>query len=321
MKATHDLIEFLDLAPAQESFLDAVRQGFDRPAKAIPCKFLYDQRGSELFDEICELPEYYPTRTETALLERYAPAIAGLIGPHCQLIEYGSGASTKVRLLLDALETPGSYVAVEISRTHLRQAASSIARDYPALEVIAICADYTAEFPLPPKGAGMRVGFFPGSTIGNFKPAEAQAFLANCARTLRGGGAMLVGVDLKKNPAVLYAAYNDSLGVTADFSLNLLARINRELGGDFKLQHFRHLAFYNADRGRIEIYIESLKDQQVSIGGSIYPLKGGERIHIEDSCKYSVDEFRALAQSSGFNPAAVWVDPQGLFSLHMLRAR
>ena len=314
-------IAFHDLGHVEEKFRDAVLEGLAAPAKHIPCKFLYDARGSALFEQICELPEYYPTRTEMRLLRHYGADIAAVIGTGAQIVEFGSGASRKSRILLDALDRPQMYVPIDVSRQHLRTSAEALARDYGGLEVVAICGDYTRHVPLPPPGPGRRVGFFPGSTIGNFKPAEAQAFLANCARTLRGGGAMLVGVDLKKNPAVLYAAYNDSLGVTADFSLNLLARINRELGGDFKLQHFRHLAFYNADRGRIEIYIESLKDQQVSIGGSIYPLKGGERIHIEDSCKYSVDEFRALAQSSGFNPAAVWVDPQGLFSLHMLRAR
>ena len=321
MKPTQDLIEFHDLAPPQERFLDAVLEGFGRSQKQIPCKFLYDQRGSELFEEICELPEYYPTRTEMALLERYRADMAAAIGPHCQLIEFGSGASRKVRLLLDALDRPGAYVAVDISKVLLRQSAVALARDYPELDVVAICADYTREFPLPPPGAGMRVAFFPGSTIGNFTPAEAEHFLANCARTLRGGGAMLIGVDLKKNPSVLHAAYNDSLGVTADFNLNLLTRINRELGGDFDLDRFRHLAFYNDARGRIEIYIESLREQTVAVAGRKFHLGKGERIHTEDSCKYSVDEFRSLAQRSGFIPSAVWVDGQGLFSLHLLRAR
>jgi dimethylhistidine N-methyltransferase len=314
---------FYDLAPGEESFRDAVLAGLGRARKAIPCKFFYDARGSALFEEICLLPEYYPTRTEIAILDEYSADIAAQMGPHSRLIEFGSGASHKVRILLQALDRPTAYVPVDISREHLRDAASGLAEDFPSVPVIAVCADYTRPFPLPPLPGpkGKRVGFFPGSTIGNFEPEAAVAFLANYARVLAPGGEMLIGVDLKKDPDILDAAYNDRAGVTAAFNLNLLERINRELDGDLDIDRFEHLAFYNSDEGRVEIFIRSLADQQARIAGRRFRFAEGELIHTEFSYKYSVAEFRALAARAGFRPVDTWTDPAELFSAHYFRLR
>jgi L-histidine Nalpha-methyltransferase len=314
---------FYDLAPGEESFREAVLKGFRGSRKSIPCKFLYDARGSALFEEICRLPEYYPTRTEVAILEANAADITVEMGPHCRLIEFGSGGSHKARILLEALDRPAAYVPVDISREHLRGAAAGIAADFPLLPVIAVCADYTAAFRLPPLAgpSGKRVGFFPGSTIGNFEPAAAERFLANCSQILGSGGEMMIGVDLKKDPAILNAAYNDSAGVTAAFNLNLLVRINRELDGDLDLDRFAHLAFYKRAEGRVEIYIKSLADQEAQIAGQRFRFAAGELIHTEYSYKYAVPEFRALAARVGFRPVDTWTDPNDLFSLHYFRVR
>jgi L-histidine Nalpha-methyltransferase len=314
---------FHDLAPGEESFRDAVLNGLGRAPKSIPCKFFYDTRGSALFEAICRLPEYYPTRTEIAILEENAAEIAVQIGPHGRLIEFGSGASTKVRILLRALDWPAAYVPVDISREHLRDAAISLAEDFPSLAVVAVCADYTRPFPLPPLPgpSGKRVGFFPGSTIGNFEPDAAVGFLANYARILGSGGEMLIGVDLKKDPEMLDAAYNDRAGVTAEFNLNLLERINRELDGDLDIDRFEHVAFYNEVEGRIEIYIRSLANQEAWIASTHIHFGAGELIHTEYSYKYSVPEFRALAARAGFRPIDTWTDPAALFSVHYFRLR
>ena len=316
------LVPFHDLAPQEESFEAAVLAGFARQQKSIPCRFLYDERGSQLFDEICRLPEYYPTRTELGILEAAAPAVAARMGPGIQLIELGSGSSHKIRLLLDLLEDVRGYVPVDISAEHLRRAAEAVARDHPAIPVTAICADYTADFDLPAAlqdGFRKRVAFFPGSTIGNLLPEEALALLRSCARLVGLGGDMLVGVDLKKATPILNAAYNDAQGVTAAFNLNLLTRINRELRGDFEPGRFRHLAFYNEAEGRIEIYIESLADQLVHIAGRGFRLSAGERIHTEHSYKYDIDGFRGLARRAGWTSLDCWCDAERLFSVHYLR--
>ncbi len=313
------LFAFQDHAAEEESFLDAVVEGLSRPDKAIPCRFLYDERGSALFDAICELPEYYPTRTETAILTAHAGDIAMLAGPRAQLIELGSGSSTKVRILLNALDDPAAYVAVDVSREHLKRAAAALASDFPEIEVAAVCADYSAPFPLPElPTAGRRIAFFPGSTIGNLEPEEAGNFLKLWARRLGPDAAMLVGVDLKKDPAVLHAAYNDSRGVTSQFSRNILARANAELGADFDLAGFAHHARYNPDAGRIEIHMLSLKDQSARLGGHSFRFAAGEKIHVEHSYKYEIGQFQALAQRSGFEPTAVFTDPSNLFSVHYL---
>jgi dimethylhistidine N-methyltransferase len=315
------LFAFYDLAPGEDSFRDAVLNGFGRDRKSIPCQFLYDARGSALFEEICRLPEYYPTRSEVAILSENADDIAAKMGPHSRLIEFGSGGSHKARILLAALDRPAAYVPVDISREHLCQAAAGVAADFPLLPVIAVCADYAAAFRLPPLPgpSGKRVGFFPGSTIGNFEPAAAERFLANCAQILGPAGEMMIGVDLKKDPLILQAAYNDRAGVTAAFNLNLLERINRELDGDLDVDQFAHLAFYNGREGRVEIYIESLADQEARVASQRFHFAARELIHTEYSYKYAVPEFRALAARAGFRPVDTWTDADDLFSLHYFR--
>ncbi|HVA13873.1 MAG TPA: L-histidine N(alpha)-methyltransferase [Stellaceae bacterium] len=312
---------FHDLAPEAESFRDCVLDGLSQRHKSIPCRFLYDERGSALFEAICETPEYYPTRTETAILADCAGAIGALMGPHCQLVEFGSGSSRKVRLLLAAFERPSSYVAIEISRAALQQAADDVAAQFPRIDVRAVCADYMqpldlAEIPEPKEGR--RLGFFPGSTIGNLDRQGAIAFLKRCRRVVGPRGAMLVGVDLKKAPRILHDAYNDAAGVTAAFTLNLLTRINRELGGDFEVARFAHDASYNMRDGKVEIFVRSLADQIVTIAGCRFRFAAGERIHTEDSCKYSVPEFQQLALLAGFAPSRAWTDKAQLFSIHLL---
>ena len=314
---------FYDLAPGEESFRDAVLSGLGCARKRIPCKFFYDARGSALFEAICRLPEYYLTRTEIAILENNSGDIAARMGRNCRLIEFGSGASQKVRILLQALDQPAAYVPVDISRQHLRDAATALAEDFPSVPVIAVCADYTRPFLLPPlPGAGgKQAGFFPGSTIGNFEPDAAVAFLANYARILGPGGEMLIGVDLKKDPEILGAAYNDRAEVTAAFNLNLLKRVNRELDADLEIDRFEHVAFYNEAEGRVEIYIRSLVAQEARIAGTRFRFAEDELIHTEYSYKYSVAEFRALASRAGFRPVDTWTDPAALFSVHYFRLR
>jgi dimethylhistidine N-methyltransferase len=312
---------FHDLAPGEDNFRDSVLAGLSERPKSLPCKFFYDERGSALFEAICRTPEYYLTRAEMAVLETYAPAIAERIGPNCRLIELGSGASRKVSLLLHALEAPLAYVPVDISREYLRDAAARIAGDFPDLDVVAVCADYTRPFELPPLPgpAGKRVGFFPGSTIGNFEPEAVVTFLTQCGRLLGSGGEMLIGADLKKDKATLDAAYNDVEGYNAAFNLNLLHRIAKELDSDIAIDDFEHVAFYNPEEGRVELYIRSLKDQSAVIAGRRFSFAAGELIHSENSYKYSIDEFRALAARAGFGALDTWTDPDGRFSVHYLR--
>jgi dimethylhistidine N-methyltransferase len=261
------------------------------------------------------------TRTELALQEEIGPELAKLVGPGAVVLEYGSGSSWKSRLLLDALTDPAAYAAIDISREHLLDAAEAIARDYPDVAVGAICADFLDPFPLPGELlhiAGRRLGYFPGSTIGNFHPPEAESFLRHAGKILGRGAHMIVGVDLVKNRDVLRAAYNDADGVTAAFNLNLLKRINRELSGSFDLADFVHEAIYNAEEGRIEMHIRCLRDCRVEVMGQSFQFAEGERIHTENSHKYAVEEFQALALSAGWEPEQVWTGPEMLFSLHYL---
>lgn len=309
---------FVDLQPTRDDFRAAVLEGLSKQQKALPCRFLYDAAGSELFDQICELPEYYPTRTEVAILRDNAGDIAARIGSGAQVVELGSGSSRKIRILLDALDEPDSYVPIDISAEHLRDAAQSIQDDYPDLRVEAICADYGQPIVLPPSRHGRRVGFYPGSTIGNLTPAEARAFLTLWAHRLEPGAAMIVGVDLRKDATILEPAYDDSQGVTAAFSLNLLARANRQLAADFNLSLFRHEARYLSGEGRIAIHLRSLAEQQVRVSGKAFRFGKDETLHIEDSWKYSLEGFRALAASAGFAPVDYWVDEADLFSVHLL---
>lgn len=313
---------FHDLEPELEDFESAVLDGLSGTPKTLPCKFFYDQEGSRLFDLICELPEYYPTRTEIALLEARAGEMADLMGPHCHVIEFGSGSSIKIRTVLNALDAPAACTAVDISRDHLLAAARDLAVEYPDVEITAICADYTQPFDVSKPNNhpdARRVGFFPGSTIGNFAPDEAAEFLKGAAKILSGGD-FLVGVDLKKDKARLDAAYDDAQGVTAAFNLNLLTRINRELGADFKLDGFAHQAFFNEALGRIEMHLRSLRAQTVKIGDAVFEFKADETIHTENSYKYSIGEFQALAARAGFTALHSWTDPDALFSVHYLRA-
>lgn len=319
---------FLDLEPALESFAQSVIAGLSRPQKRLDSAFFYDEAGSRLFERITALPDYYPTRTEIGILDRAGAEIAAVLGPGVQLVELGSGSSVKVRLLLDRLADPAGYVGIDISREHLRQACAALAADHPGLDVLALCADYMQEVPVPPPADGLprrRIGFFPGSTIGNLEPEAATAFLARWRRTLLEGGrepgGMLVGVDLKKDPALLRAAYNDPTGVTAAFNRNILARINRELDGTFDPHAFTHRAIYCAGRGRIEMHLVSSRDQIAMAAGRRFAFAAGESIHTENSCKYTVPEFQALALRAGYRPERVWTDADRLFSVHWLSLR
>ena len=314
-----ELASFEDLHPTADDLAADVLAGFSRPQKSIPPKYFYDAEGSRLFDAITELPEYYPTRTETALLRQYADEIAQKAGTGHLLVEPGSGSCTKARLLFEGLK-PCAYVPMDISRDHLRMAAEQVAVEFPWLEVHAACTDFTRLMTLPSGSPeGRRLAFFPGSSIGNFDPEAAVGFLRMIAEMVGPGGQLLIGVDLKKDRAVLEAAYDDAQGVTAAFNLNLLARINRELGADFDLAKWRHKALYNEAEGRIEMHLVSLVDQQVSLQGRTFHFAEGETIHTENSYKYTVTEFRELAARAGFTADTVWVDDDQLFSLHLLK--
>jgi len=312
------VVRFYDFLPEGNSFLDDVLKGLAQPQKTLPPKYFYDARGCELFEQICELPEYYPTRTELAIMREHAGAMAKFLGPDCQLIEFGSGSSRKTRILIEQLQPP-LYVPVDIADEAMRPAAEGLARAFPWLNIIGVCADYTRPLTLP-EFVGVPIGrkavYFPGSTIGNFTPHEAIGFLQLARRMVGPGGALLIGVDLKKDKKVLDAAYDDAAGVTAAFNLNLLARINRELGGDFQLRRFSHKAFYDEAKGWIEMHIESRASQFAHVGGTRFRFSAGETIHTEISCKYSVEEFRAVAHHGGFEADQTWIDAANMFSVH-----
>lgn len=310
----------LSAAAESRDFAADVLAGLRRRRKAIPSKYFYDARGSELFEQICELPEYYPTRTECGLLERHAGAMAQAIGADAEIVEFGAGATRKVRYLLDALQSPRGYLPIDISGEHLQESAARLRQDYPGLPVTVVAGDYTAglALPAPARGTRRRAGFFPGSTIGNFTPAEALGFLQAAARLLQGGGGLLIGVDLVKDPGILHAAYNDAAGVTAAFNLNLLHRVRRELDSDIDPAGFDHYAFYEPRLQRIEMHLVSRRAQTARIGRARFRFAAGESIHTENSCKYTLDGFRALAQKAGFRPSHVWCDPEHLFSIHWL---
>jgi dimethylhistidine N-methyltransferase len=300
--------------------LDLAAALAQRPRSISP-KYFYDARGSELFDRICELPEYYPTRTELSILARHAGEIAAHMGPRAEIVEFGAGSLRKVRLLLDAMDRPARYLPIDISGDCLTRSAAALQRDYPGLDVQPVVADYTQRLLLPAvlSEAGQRVGFFPGSTIGNFAPHEALHFLQVAGQALR-GGALLLGADLIKDPATLHAAYNDAQGVTAQFNLNLLARANRELGASFVLEQFAHSAFYNAPLQRIEMHLMSRCRQQVVVAGRVFEFEEGETLHTENSYKYTIAGLHALALQAGFRPGPVWTDDATLFSVHWLHA-
>jgi len=307
-------------AADREDFRRAVLAGLGSSPRAVPAKFLYDARGSALFDAICEQPEYYPTRTETRILRECAGEIARLAGPGCALVEYGSGSSVKTRLLLDAMPDLHAYVPIDISRQHLDGTARRLREDYPGLRVDPVAGDYMALDALPSAIDGARrIGFFPGSTIGNLTPGEAVLYLRRARRLLRSDGALILGVDLKKDPQRLHAAYNDAAGVTAQFTLNLLRRMNRELEANFDLSAFAHEAFYNEAAGRIEIYFRSLRAQTVTVAGRRFTFAEGERVHTEYSYKYDDTDVAELARRGGFSIAHTWTDPARLFAVAFLR--
>lgn len=322
--AEPSLLFFEDLKPPEGNFLSDALEGLGKSPKSLSPKYFYDTRGSELFEGICETREYYVTRTEIALLEKLKPEFAALAGPHVRIIEYGSGAGVKIRTLLNALDLPDAYVALDISREHLLAATRTLAADYPHIAMGAICADFTAPLSLPEEvktGKGLALGFLPGSTIGNFSPAAAETFLTRIAKLLGPGGALLIGVDLKKDKAILDAAYNDAAGLTAAFNLNVLHRMKQELGAEIDPDRFRHRAFFNEEEGRIEMHLESLADQTITLAGKRIPFEKGETLHTENSYKYDAAEFTALARRAGFESAALWTDENNYFSLHWLRVR
>ena len=310
----------LDLEPDQGDLRGEVLAGLSKPAhgRTLPCKFFYDEAGSRLFDAITELPEYYQTRAEEAILRACAGDLADRLGGDVTLVEYGSGSSTKTRVLLDTLDV-ARYVPIDISRWYVLTSARRLAEEYPGLDIRPVCADYGQTIRLPHADA-RRVGFFPGSTIGNFTPEDAKAFLRRVGGTLGEGGRFVVGIDLKKDPAVLHAAYNDAAGVTAEFNLNLLARLNRELGGDFDPGAWHHYAPYDPRHGRVRMFLVSARDQAAHVAGRRFAFERGEAIHTENSYKHTVSSFARLAAEAGFAREADWTDEGGRFAVVLLRA-
>ena len=322
MAATTNVARRYEPVETDSSFARDVIAGLTARPKRLSPKYFYDEAGAQLFEDITALPEYYPTRCELEILRGRAPEIARFFPSGSALIEFGSGSSKKVRILLAAAPTIAAYVPVDISSQMLVQEAEELRRDYPRLSVIPVEADFTQPFVLPAATAGMaHTGFFPGSTIGNFEPHEACAFLRHAARMLGGGGrgaALIIGVDLVKDAGILHAAYNDRAGVTAKFNLNLLARVNRELDADFDLASFSHHAFYNSERHRIEMHLASKTRQKVRVAGRSIEFRVGETIHTENSYKYTLESFAALARGSGWRPVSAWTDASANFSIHAL---
>ncbi|MDR0213823.1 MAG: L-histidine N(alpha)-methyltransferase [Comamonas sp.] len=304
-----------------EQFAADLHVALARTPKAISPKYFYDETGSRLFEQICELPEYYPTRTELALLEAHAADMVEQFGPGVQLVEYGAGALRKVRLLLDAMpHDEVQFVPVDISGSHLLAASDALVADYPRLSIQPLVADFTRPHTLPPWPEGCRrVGFFPGSSIGNFTPEEADTFLRLAADELAGGG-LLIGIDLVKDEATLHAAYNDAEGVTAAFNLNLLEHARRVLGAEFPQDGFEHLAFYNPAHCRIEMHLRATRPLALQVGGEIYAFGEGETLHTEHSHKYTVEGFQAMAVRAGFKPGKVWTDVNGWFAVLWLES-
>jgi dimethylhistidine N-methyltransferase len=302
-----------------DDFAVAVLDGLSRPHKTLPCRFFYDARGSALFEEITRLPEYYPTRTETAILKAHAPEMADAVPEGAMLVEFGSGSSLKTEILLRQMPQLGAYVCVDVSESALAGARERLARRFPELDVRPLVGDFSRAIEFPEDiAARPKTGFFPGSTIGNLVPAEAAELLRTFRAALAPGGRLIVGVDLKKDARQLVLAYNDAQGVTAAFNLNLLVRINRELAGTFDLGAFAHEAVYNPREGRIEMHLKSTHRQVAVVLNRQFHFGAGERIHTENSYKYTMDQFQMLARSAGWQPRRVWTDRNGLFSMHEL---
>jgi dimethylhistidine N-methyltransferase len=303
--------------PATSDLLSDVIAGLSAAPRTLPCKYFYDERGAALFQKICELPEYYITRTEIDILDRHRAEIASQIGPNIELIGLGTGAGTKTRILIEALQKPAAYIPVDISEKQLRKSTALFRRIFPNLEILPVCADYLQPVVIPsPRHNGARnVVYFPGSTIGNFEPNEALEFLRRIANVAGRGGGLLIGVDLQKDQNVIEAAYNDSAGVTAEFNLNLLAHINRETGANFDLSQWQHRAICNSDAGRIEMYLINATDQTVRIQGREFRFRAGEKILTEHSYKHPPEGFIALARQAGFDFVKLWTDNTGLFGV------
>ncbi|MEO6971295.1 MAG: L-histidine N(alpha)-methyltransferase, partial [Chthoniobacterales bacterium] len=317
MKGPPSGVSVLDLEPAASDFLEQAIAGLSGSPRTLPSKFFYDERGSDLFQEICELPEYYVTRTETEILREHGSEIAESIGENAELVGFGTGAGVKTRMVLDHLKNVIAYVPVDISKQRLTESAEALSREMPALEILPVCADYLQPFemPTPSREPAHIAVYFPGSTIGNMEPHIARHFLERVCRLCGHSGGLIIGVDLQKSSEVLEAAYNDSAGVTAAFNLNMLARANRELGADFDLSQWRHRAVYNEQAHRIEMHLISLRAQTVRLGEQEFDFAGGEKIITEFSYKHTVEGFSALAASAGFQLAQVWTDPGKLFAL------
>lgn len=317
----YDGITLYDLEPPVDDFRAEVLRGLQAPHKTLPPKYFYDDTGARLFEEICELPEYYPTRTEIGILERHGAEMAQRLGSGVMLVEYGSGASVKVRILLNHLDSPAAYVPIDVAKSQLVQTAADLAKSYPGLEVLPVCADYMGnlELPAPSRPPSRTAGFFPGSTIGNLEPAEADRFLRGAAGLCGPQGGMLIGVDLEKDVLILEPAYNDQAGVTAAFNLNVLEHINRELGANFDLGAFRHRAVYNTSQHRIEMRLISKRPQIVHVGEAAIEFDEDEAITTEYSYKYSLESFRQAANRAGFEVEKVWTDEANLFSVQLLR--
>ncbi len=302
---------------ARRAFLHDALAGLRESPKQLACKYFYDKRGSELFDQICQLDEYYLTRCELGIMERHAAEMGQQIGRGVMLVEYGSGSSVKTRYLLDELPDPVAYVPVDISDQHLHETAGELERDYPQIEILPVCADFTTDFALPlsDRAATHAAVYFPGSTIGNFLPSRATELLARITKLCGTGGGLLIGIDLQKDPRTIEAAYNDRHGVTAQFNLNLLRRINRELDGDFDLGQFSHRAFYNTELGRVESSLVSRRAQAVVVGGEVIEFAKGEAISTEHSHKYTIVGFAAMAADAGLTLRRVWMDENGYFAV------
>jgi|RhiMethySRZTD1v2_1073278.scaffolds.fasta_scaffold01971_19 dimethylhistidine N-methyltransferase len=314
------VLEIATPPEAASAFARDVIAGLKAPRKHIPPKYFYDDAGCALFERITETPEYYPTRTEMQILQAHAADIGALVAPGAALIEFGTGTSTKARILLKAISNIAAYVPVDMAEDFLRREAAAVQQDFPHLKVLPVIADFTTQFVLPEEvRAQPQIGFFPGSTIGNFEPHEACAFLQRVGKVLSPTAVLIVGVDTVKSSKVLNAAYNDAAGVTAAFNRNLLVRINRELGGNFRPEFFEHHAVFNRDLKRVEMHLASRKRQKVRVAGETIDFRAGESIHTENSYKYSVEGFQALARGAGWKPVAAWTDPNKYFAVHALR--
>lgn len=307
----------LDFEPKMETFYEDVVSGLSQSPRSLPCKYFYDERGSKLFDQICELEEYYLTRTELSIMQKYAREMAEQIGPGVMLVEYGSGSSIKTRILLDHLKAPAAYVPVDISKEHLQQTAHNLRLRHPEIEIKPVCADFTEDFELPisTQEPTHNAVYFPGSTIGNFQPSAAQAMLKRIVSLCGCGGGLLLGVDLQKDIETIESAYNDSEGVTAEFNLNLLRRINRELDAQISIDQFGHRANYNSHHNRVELSLVSQQDQTIQVGDQSFDFSEGESIHTEYSHKYTVEGFAELAAEAGLTLRKHWTDELNRFAV------